>query len=85
MQTRNSEPQIFHYDRYGLMINPACYLVTVSQSAEAQTTEPLGNLPEWIFLSKHAIWLTEEEKPIAVRARHGDAIKKRLYALLRGR
>ena len=82
---RNKETQYFQLDRFSLMINPACYLVMVSRSGPLESATTDASFPEWIFDSRHAIWLTEEEKPIAERARRGDEIKKFLKALLFGK
>ena len=81
MGSRNGDHKVVYLDRYGITLNAACYLVTVSNANSARLNDAIEELPDWVFNSKHTIWLTDEEKPIAVRARHGDQIRKRLLAL----
>ena len=81
MQFETRDLQVFQLKHYGLRINSACYLVTVSNTSQKEDSHRVQDLPDWVFTSKHAVWLTEEEEPIADRARNGDEIRKQLFAL----
>ena len=64
---------------YLLKVNPFAYLVEVDINPGTRS----GNIrsehaPDWIFDSRHAIWLTVEELPIKDRALHGDQIREQL-------
>jgi len=67
--------QQFQLGSFVLKLNPACYLVEVKRSERKLNSEPNPQVPSWIFESKHTIWLTDENKPIAERARSGEEIK----------
>jgi hypothetical protein len=64
---------------YLLKVNDFAYLVEIATDSE--TTDGkirLEDLPDWIFDSRHAIWLTVEDLPIKDRAAHGDRIREEL-------
>lgn len=55
------------------------YLVEVRpEGIHPADCEQSSCLPDWVFHSPHAIWLTEENAPLNVRAAKGDRIRRRL-------
>lgn len=55
------------------------YLVEVRpESVHPVDCEQTSCLPDWVFHSAHAIWLTEENAPLNVRAAKGERIRRRL-------
>jgi hypothetical protein len=66
----------FLVDGFSLTLNSECYLVEVQERPEIQGVTEASILPDWIFESKHAIWLMEENKPIADRARDGERVRQ---------
>lgn len=69
----------FCVDGFLLKINRAGYLVEVHEAAIGCDCQgELGKLPDWVFHSKHAIWLSEEGASVLIRAVRGEEIKKRL-------
>lgn len=74
--------QEYCLNRYVLKVNDFAYLVEIETDRE--TTDGkirLEDLPDWIFDSRHAIWLTVEDLPIKDRAAHGDQIREELLEL----
>ena len=69
-------------DRFSLTLNKECYLVEVQEDPEISGSADISVLPDWIFESKHAIWLMEENKPIGDRARDGERVR---WSLIRSR
>lgn len=64
---------------YCLEIYNASYLVQVTTERHKRSANTeLRNVPDWVFHSKHAIWLTDEDASMLDRANHGDGIKKQL-------
>jgi hypothetical protein len=71
----------FYLEPFVLTVNPACYLVEVAKRNREETRNSrLSELPEWVFQSKHAIWLTDENATIATRAKNGEQIRQKLQA-----
>lgn len=69
----------FYVDGYLLRILDSVYLVEV-EPANGRTGryEKPANLPQWIFRSPHAIWLTQEKVPIMERAVRGEEVKQQI-------
>ena len=73
----------FCFEDLVLAICRDAFLVKVQKQLRFRNScHRLTDLPEWIFNSKNAIWLTEEDAPISIRADHGDVVRKRLSAEL---
>jgi hypothetical protein len=69
----------FCFDDFALAIHGDAYLIKINTDLRVRDScHRLTDLPEWIFNSKNAIWLTEEDAPISIRADHGDVVRKRL-------
>jgi hypothetical protein len=75
--------QQFQLGSFVLTLNSACYLVEVKRSEHQRNSGPNSPVPSWVFESKHTIWLTDENKPIAERARSGDRIKQEVLKSLK--
>ena len=77
MNITQSSP--LYVDGFLLRILDSAYLVQV-EPANGKTGryEDPANLPDWVFKSAHAIWLSQEEGPILERATKGDQIKRQL-------
>lgn len=74
--------QQFQFGSFVLKLNPDCYLVEVKRSEQKFNSEPNPPVPSWVFESKHTIWLTDENKPIAERAQSGDRIRQEVLRSL---
>jgi hypothetical protein len=74
------QPLRYRLGRFLLTVNSACYLIEVRECDRTDLDREPSDLPSWIFESKHAIWLTDENKPIFERAKHGEKIKKQFLA-----
>lgn len=74
--------QEYCLNRYVLKVNNFAYLVEIETDREKTDGKiRLADLPDWIFDSRHAIWLTLEDLPIKDRAAHGDRIREELLEL----
>jgi hypothetical protein len=65
-------------DGFQLEINPAAYLVEVSTAKNAVNEQNVTELPDWVFQSKHAIWLTSGSAKMIDRALEGERVQKKL-------
>ena len=74
--TKASQYQVGGFE---LTVFNQAYLVEVkavsNRSADAGM---ISGLPEWVFRSSHAIWLTDDEAALEERALKGDEIKQAL-------
>jgi hypothetical protein len=80
MKTRRSNTSpVNQYclEGYLLKVNELAYLVEIEMNQDKKAGDQ-ENLPEWIFDSRHAIWLTVEDLPLKERATHGDRIREKL-------
>jgi hypothetical protein len=69
----------FYLDGFLLSVDNYAYLVEI-KSSEKKVIQDSGadELPDWMFDSRHAIWLTDENLPIRDRAAHGESIRQKL-------
>jgi hypothetical protein len=66
-----------------LRIYPRAYLVEVRRlEDETEQENCLSDLPEWVFHSGRAIWITLENGPMMKRAERGERIKNELMSAL---
>jgi len=76
----------FYLDRYELTVDLGSYIV---EARELKTPPPfvhtVTDLPEWIFQSRLAIWLTEEGASIYNRSVAGEKIRENLWLRLSGK
>jgi hypothetical protein len=72
----------YHLHGLFLTVNDSAYLVEIGIDKRKQQRNAakvrISDLPDWIFRSRHAIWLTVERLSIQDRAKHGDHIRKKL-------
>jgi hypothetical protein len=74
-----SRTQNYCLQGLSLRVNDSAYLVEIELNISKETKKMSElDLPEWIFRSRHAIWLTVENGSIHDRAKHGDQIRKKL-------
>ncbi len=72
--------QKYFFKRYCLTLRPESYLVEVKAlNDRPRRCNKLRDLPDWIFQSRLAIWLTDEDGPIQERSVRGDQIRKLFY------
>lgn len=74
--TKASQYQVGSFE---LTVFNRAYLVEV-KTASTRSADPgvISSLPEWVFRSHHAIWLTDDESALQERALKGDVIKQTL-------
>ena len=72
-----SDLRKFFFEDLVLTVCSEAFLVKV-QTGKRRRGHQLADLPDWVFDSRNAVWLTEEEAPLSVRGNHGDLIRKRL-------
>jgi hypothetical protein len=78
-----SEAALYILHGLALRVYPKAYLVEVRRMDEdTQEESRLADLPDWVFRSRRAIWLTLENAPIQNRAERGEKIKKELLSAL---
>ena len=76
-----SQAAQFYVDGFLLRVFDSAYLVEVKPAnGETGCYQRTSSLPDWMFHSYHAIWLSEEEAPLVERARKGDAIKNEMIS-----
>ena len=75
-----ANPLCYRLGHFLLTVNSACYLVEVRECEQTDPDKQSSEIPSWVFESKHAIWLTDENKPIFERAKHGEKIKNQFLA-----
>jgi hypothetical protein len=76
-RSKASRVRRYCLDGYLLKVNDLAYLVEIEMHHETKAND-MEDLPDWIFDSRHAIWLTLENLPIKDRATHGDQIREKL-------
>ena len=71
----------FYFDGFVLSVDALTYLVRIRKSDyEASHQHRPEDLPDWIFGSKLAIWLLEEEAPMLQRSLEGEKIRNFLLS-----
>lgn len=68
----------YFVDRFLLTLNRDCYLVEVEETSEVAGSTDVSVLPDWIFNSRHVIWLMADDKSLADRARDGERVRQQL-------
>jgi hypothetical protein len=80
-----SEAAFFVFNGLVLRVYPKAYLVEVRRQDDSREPENrLSDLPDWVFRSRRAIWLTLESGSMLKRAEGGERIKKELLSILSG-
>jgi hypothetical protein len=74
-----SEATSYYIHGFLLRVFDSAYLVEVKPAnGETGYYKKVSTLPAWMFRSPHAIWLTDEDGPIADRANKGESIKQEI-------
>ena len=69
----------FHVDSFELTVDTDSYIVAVREDPNPGGAQnACSDLPNWVFQSKHAIWLAEDNVSLYERATRGEKIKERL-------
>lgn len=80
-----SEVALYVLNGLALRVYPKAYLVEVRRLDECGGPENrFSDLPDWVFGSRRAIWLTLENGSMLNRAERGETIKKELLSLYGG-
>lgn len=78
-----NEGSLYVIHGHALRIYPKAYLVEVLPREEKVEYESrFSDIPEWVFGSRRAIWLTLENGTMVNRAKRGDQIKNELLSFL---
>ncbi len=70
----------FFVDDLLINVSPASFLVIVQKTGRPSYLNQVQDLPDWVFNSKHVIWLTDEELTVGERARNGETVKRSLLS-----
>jgi hypothetical protein len=71
----------FYFDGFVLSVDALTYLIRIRKADhEPYEFHRPEDLPEWVFGSKLAIWLLEEEAPMLQRSLEGDKIRNHLLS-----
>ena len=68
----------FRIDEFVIQVDEGTYLVEVYQKDDEVPLKTLDDLPNWVFASRYAIWLTGGDAPVRERALEGERIKRSL-------
>jgi len=72
-----SEISKYYFENFSLILDRASFLVEVHPAVEdPPRRNHVEDLPDWVFHSKLAIWLTQNEAPVYERSVAGEIIKK---------
>ena len=78
-----SEAALYVCNGLALRVYPKAYLVEVRRLDDSGEPENhLSDLPDWVFRSRRAIWVTLEGGSMLKRAESGERIKKELQSIL---
>lgn len=76
-----SEVALYVLNGLALRVYPKAYLVEVRQLDENGGPENrISDLPDWVFRSRRAIWVTLENGSMQNRAERGETIKNELLS-----
>ena len=68
----------YRIKEFVVTVDRSNYLVVVDRHSEDSGAKELELMPNWIFESRYAIWLTAGDAPIRIRAMEGEQIKQNL-------
>ena len=72
-----AESNRFYFDGLVLSLHLPSYLVEIQRLYwEPSYKNKISDLPEWVFNSRLAIWITDESGSIHERALEGERIRK---------
>jgi hypothetical protein len=72
------ESMLFVLESVALLVYPKSYLVEVRQAPDDMPRSDWQEIPDWVFRSNRAIWLTMENASMMRRAQRGESIRRRL-------
>lgn len=70
----------FVIDGLLLTLDEPSYIVLVDECDQDRSLHTPNDLPDWVFKSPYAIWLTVGQESIRLRAFEGDGIRRQLLA-----
>lgn len=77
-----SKTEQFRIEEFVIHVDEGTYLVEVYQNDEDVAFQTIADLPNWVFASRYAIWLTGGDAPVRDRALQGERIKQHLLKRL---
>lgn len=78
IQSRSSNMQDvvdYYFGGWILSVDAMTYLVRIRKSDSVRCENRIEDLPDWVFESRLAIWLMENEAPIFQRSIEGDRMR----------
>ena len=73
-----SKTEQFHIGEFLIQVDEGTYLVEVNFTDSNPSFHRIQDLPNWVFASRYAIWLTAGDAPIRDRALEGERVKQEL-------
>jgi hypothetical protein len=70
----------YRVDDLLISVRSSSLLVIVRRTGRPSGIDQFWELPEWVFTSRHVIWLSDEDLNVNIRARQGEQIKEWLMA-----
>ena len=67
----------YYFENFSLILDSASYLVEVHPPVDdPPRRNHVEDLPDWVFLSKLAIWLTQDNSSVYERSVAGELVRK---------
>jgi hypothetical protein len=67
----------YYFENFSLVVDRGTYLVEVHPPVDdPPRRNRVEDLPDWVFQSKLAIWLTQDNSPVYERSVAGEIVKK---------
>lgn len=73
--------QHFNFDGYHLTLRPESYLILVRPVMEKpEKPSSITELPDWVFHSRLAIWLTDDITSMHERSIRGESLRRVFFS-----
>jgi hypothetical protein len=73
-----SRNEQFRIEEFVIHVDEGTYLVEVYRNDDEYPLQSIEDLPNWVFASRYAIWLSGGDAPVRERALEGERIKQDL-------
>jgi len=73
-----SRNEQFRIEEFVIHVDEGTYLVEVYKNDDEDPLQSIEDLPNWVFASRYAIWLSGGDAPVRDRALEGERIKQDL-------